>query len=80
MKCILIAFSQILQNLCDNIFIILILTLELFLNISFEMAWYGTTSTKQQIDNLLLKRPNLFELFSIVDLVQELKAYNSKLL
>lgn len=44
------------------------------------MSWYGTTSTKQQLDALIDKKPKLHELFTVGDLVQELKSYNPKLL
>ena len=42
--------------------------------------WYGSTSTKQQIDSLLEKKPKLSELLAVNQFCQQLKSFNSKLL
>ena len=42
-------------------------------------SWYGKSTTKE-LDNLIEKKPKLWELLLFPDFISELKAFNTKLL
>jgi hypothetical protein len=44
------------------------------------MAWYGLSDMAKKLDQLIDQNPTLYQLLSFPDFIQQLKAYNPKLL